>query len=85
MQKVFLLIPSFVFAVGVEYYSFVFYKVGRPYYRTENAVYGVVHRLSAMMPFACLICISLVSGLGKQLDRMPSSFFQLLNFEYYVS
>lgn len=65
MQKVYLLIPSFVIGCGAQLYAFLFYKVDRPYDGIENAVFGILHLPLFVIPLACLICISLVSGIGK--------------------
>lgn len=65
MQKAFWIIPSFVIGFGAQLYTFVFYKEGRPYYAMENAIFGTIHSVLFVIPLACLICISVVSGLGK--------------------
>lgn len=73
MEKAFWLIPSFVIGFGAQLYTFVLYKVDRPYDATENAVFGILQPTLFVIPLACLICVSVVSGIGKPLCRSSIS------------
>lgn len=68
-QTAFWIFSSFIIGFGYQLYEFTYFIVGRKHNSAEIAAYSILQQILQTLPFAVLICIHFVSGLGTYLVR----------------